>query len=224
MPKDAETRGEIVIVIAPPPDHETADTDVDDLLRNALARVSVKDAVGEVALATGTGAARRLSARPRTRQRRPPCRRVTTAGRRCHAHPGFRPAAEAAKRRSQPGTAGRIQPRYFGGESGRRLADRQRLSHSGAAFSLRRRRNRHRRRPPPHGDLRRGESARQFRRGGGVGDSPRQRARIAAAAEIWLANNPKIKFRGSALRRHSDRARQTATAARYQARSRLRAL
>jgi 16S rRNA (cytidine1402-2'-O)-methyltransferase len=48
-----ETRGEIVIVIAPPPDHETADTDVDDLLRNALARVSVKDAVGEVALATG---------------------------------------------------------------------------------------------------------------------------------------------------------------------------
>jgi 16S rRNA (cytidine1402-2'-O)-methyltransferase len=49
----AETRGEIVIVIAPPPDHETADTDVDDLLRNALARVSVKDAVGEVALATG---------------------------------------------------------------------------------------------------------------------------------------------------------------------------
>lgn len=50
-----ETRGEIVIVIAPPPDVETADTDVDDLLRHALARVSVKDAVGEVALATGRG-------------------------------------------------------------------------------------------------------------------------------------------------------------------------
>jgi 16S rRNA (cytidine1402-2'-O)-methyltransferase len=50
---DAETRGEIVIVIAPPPETETADTDVDELLRNALARVSVKDAVGEVALATG---------------------------------------------------------------------------------------------------------------------------------------------------------------------------
>ena len=48
-----ETRGEIVIVIAPPPEQETADTDVDELLRNALARVSVKDAVGEVALATG---------------------------------------------------------------------------------------------------------------------------------------------------------------------------
>jgi 16S rRNA (cytidine1402-2'-O)-methyltransferase len=50
---DAETRGEIVIVIAPPAAVETADTDVDELLRLALARVSVKDAVGEVALATG---------------------------------------------------------------------------------------------------------------------------------------------------------------------------
>lgn len=48
-----ETRGEIVIVIAPPPEIETGDADVDDLLRKALARVSVKDAVGEVALATG---------------------------------------------------------------------------------------------------------------------------------------------------------------------------
>ncbi len=48
-----ETRGEIVIVVAPPADeHETAG-DVDELLRNALNRVSVKDAVGEVALATG---------------------------------------------------------------------------------------------------------------------------------------------------------------------------
>jgi 16S rRNA (cytidine1402-2'-O)-methyltransferase len=51
---DAERRGEIVIVVAPPPPPgDTADTEVDDLLRHALARVSVKDAVGEVALATG---------------------------------------------------------------------------------------------------------------------------------------------------------------------------
>ena len=50
--EDAETRGEIVIVIAPPQEQQRR-TDVDDLLRNALARVSVKDAVGEVALATG---------------------------------------------------------------------------------------------------------------------------------------------------------------------------
>ena len=50
---DAETRGEIVIVIAPPAEEEASAGDVDELLRKALARVSVKDAVGEVALATG---------------------------------------------------------------------------------------------------------------------------------------------------------------------------
>ena len=48
-----ETRGEIVIVIAPPADDAVNAGDVDALLRQALARVSVKDAVGEVALATG---------------------------------------------------------------------------------------------------------------------------------------------------------------------------
>ena len=49
-----ETRGEFVIVIAPPADAPAATTeDVDEMLRNALARVSVKDAVGEVAAATG---------------------------------------------------------------------------------------------------------------------------------------------------------------------------
>ena len=50
---DSETRGEIVIVIAPPADDTTGADDLDELLRKALARVSVKDAVGEVALATG---------------------------------------------------------------------------------------------------------------------------------------------------------------------------
>jgi 16S rRNA (cytidine1402-2'-O)-methyltransferase len=49
----AETRGEFVIVIAPPVEIEAADADVDALLANALRRASVKDAVGEVALATG---------------------------------------------------------------------------------------------------------------------------------------------------------------------------
>ena len=50
--KGGETRGEIVIVVGPPPLNVVA-ADVDDLLRQALVRVSVKDAVGEVALATG---------------------------------------------------------------------------------------------------------------------------------------------------------------------------
>jgi 16S rRNA (cytidine1402-2'-O)-methyltransferase len=49
----AETRGEFVVVVAPPPDRGDAADNVDDLLRQALTRVSVKDAVGEVALATG---------------------------------------------------------------------------------------------------------------------------------------------------------------------------
>ncbi len=48
----AETRGEIVLVVAPPADEEEA-VDVDALLRRALTRVSLKDAVGEVALASG---------------------------------------------------------------------------------------------------------------------------------------------------------------------------
>jgi 16S rRNA (cytidine1402-2'-O)-methyltransferase len=49
----AETRGEFVIVIEPPDLDADESVDVDDLLRRALTRVSVKDAVGEVAAATG---------------------------------------------------------------------------------------------------------------------------------------------------------------------------
>jgi len=51
----AEPRGEIVIVIAPPAE-DAAELDiaaVDDLLRRALGRASVKDAAEEVAAATG---------------------------------------------------------------------------------------------------------------------------------------------------------------------------
>ena len=48
-----ETRGEIVIVIAPPAEAQPDAGEVDDLLRQALGRVSVKDAVDEVALVTG---------------------------------------------------------------------------------------------------------------------------------------------------------------------------
>jgi 16S rRNA (cytidine1402-2'-O)-methyltransferase len=50
---DAETRGEFVVVVAPPAAGEQNTVDLDGLLRQALARVSVKDAVGEVAAATG---------------------------------------------------------------------------------------------------------------------------------------------------------------------------
>jgi len=51
----AETRGEIVIVIGPPSEQEdaVAETDLDTLLRGALARLSLKDAVQEITAATG---------------------------------------------------------------------------------------------------------------------------------------------------------------------------
>jgi 16S rRNA (cytidine1402-2'-O)-methyltransferase len=50
----AEPRGEIVLVIAPPaPGPSPEAGDIDALLRQALARVSLKEAVGEVAAAVG---------------------------------------------------------------------------------------------------------------------------------------------------------------------------
>src|SRR3954469_5238606 len=49
----AETRGEMVIVIAPPVAEQVSASDIDALLQNALARTSVKEAVAEVASATG---------------------------------------------------------------------------------------------------------------------------------------------------------------------------
>jgi 16S rRNA (cytidine1402-2'-O)-methyltransferase len=50
----SEVRGEIVLVIAPPQaSAQPSADDTDTLLRRALARVSLKDAVGEVAEATG---------------------------------------------------------------------------------------------------------------------------------------------------------------------------
>jgi 16S rRNA (cytidine1402-2'-O)-methyltransferase len=49
----AETRGEMVIVVAPPDPEQTSADDIDALLARALARTSVKEAVAEVALATG---------------------------------------------------------------------------------------------------------------------------------------------------------------------------
>jgi 16S rRNA (cytidine1402-2'-O)-methyltransferase len=49
----AEMRGEFAIVVAPPANAGEKADEVDALLRKALMRVSVKDAVGEVAFATG---------------------------------------------------------------------------------------------------------------------------------------------------------------------------
>jgi 16S rRNA (cytidine1402-2'-O)-methyltransferase len=52
--KAAQPRGEIAVVVGPPPaDASLGERDLDALLRAALARISVKDAVAEVASATG---------------------------------------------------------------------------------------------------------------------------------------------------------------------------
>ncbi len=48
-----EPRGEIVIVIAPPGAPASDAADLDTLLRQALGRVSVKEAVAEIAAVTG---------------------------------------------------------------------------------------------------------------------------------------------------------------------------
>ena len=51
---EADTRGEIVLIIGPPAAAPAADIgDADPLLRAALTRASLKDAVSEVAQATG---------------------------------------------------------------------------------------------------------------------------------------------------------------------------
>ena len=90
----AETRGEIVIVVAPPADEATDAAEVDELLRRALARVSVKDAVGEVALATGRP---RREVYQRALDARQGCRRcrAMNASRRL---PKAAPVAKAAPR------------------------------------------------------------------------------------------------------------------------------
>jgi 16S rRNA (cytidine1402-2'-O)-methyltransferase len=51
--RDAETRGEFVIVVAPPREDIATEEDLDALLRDALARLSVKEAVAEISLVTG---------------------------------------------------------------------------------------------------------------------------------------------------------------------------
>jgi 16S rRNA (cytidine1402-2'-O)-methyltransferase len=49
-----ETRGEIVIVIAPPPDEAPPDpNELDAIIRGSLKRLSLKDAVSEIAQSTG---------------------------------------------------------------------------------------------------------------------------------------------------------------------------
>ncbi len=70
----AETRGEFVLVIAPPETRAASAEEIDELLRQALRTQTVKDAVGAVAAATGEPRAqvyrRALALGPRSRDER----------------------------------------------------------------------------------------------------------------------------------------------------------
>ncbi len=102
-------------------------------------------------------AARSTSARWRSR-------RATTM-----ARSSARAPARWSPRGRAAGASGRVPHRPLGGEPRRGAADRQGLSHPGAALAQPGRRDRHRRAPPRAPGLRRGEGARDARRCGLVG-------------------------------------------------------
>ena len=89
--KASEPRGEIVIVIGPPAEgEEPAAGKLDDLLREALTRASIKDAVGEVAVVTGLPRRevyQRALALAKVDRWRPLSRRAPRPRRSCGAQP-----------------------------------------------------------------------------------------------------------------------------------------
>ena len=158
MTSGAETRGEFVIVVAPPAaDAGQPDAgEVDALLRRALQHASVKDAVSDVAAATG-------------RPRREIYQRALALERRRR----WRGARDQMPPRGpRPERVAALPRRAVGGKPRRGLSDRQGLSHRGAALPQPGRRGRHRRAPPRRAGVRRGEGAQHARR----------RGRVAAAA------------------------------------------
>ena len=163
----AEPRGEIVIVIAPPSQETAVDaTDLDALLRDALDRVSVKEAVAEIAAVTG-------HPRREVYQRALALAKASTKVR---AMATDRPrATPVAGRWAERGAPGRVPHRHLGGKPRRGAAHRQGLPHPGAAVEKPGRRDRHRRAPPRPSGVRRGESARAARRCRLVGHRPTTR-------------------------------------------------
>ncbi len=170
----AAPRGEIVIVVAPPDPQAsvTAPTDLDALLRAALARVSLKEAVGEIAAVTGHPRReiyQRALALAKDWQR--------SWARECGRESTWLTSARAPPRSpARAGAPGRVPHRHLGGKPRRGAAHRQRLSHPGAALEEPGRRDRHRRAPPQPSGVRRGEGARQSRRRGLVGHRAAARA------------------------------------------------
>ena len=140
--------------------------EIDALLRRALERVSVKDAVSEVAAATGRPRREIYPARAGA-QRRARRWRVVASG--------------IPKPATAAGAPGRVPHRPFGGEPRRRVADRQGLSHPGAALPHARSARSTSSRDGATPGVRRGEGARHARRRGRETGSARARR---SAAEI----------------------------------------
>ncbi len=80
-------------------------------------------------------------------------------------------AVGAGQAAAAAGAASRLPRRHFGRKPRRRAPGRQGLPHPGAALAQPGRRDRHRGAAQAVADLRRGEGARRFRRGGGI-DQP----------------------------------------------------
>ena len=192
-----ETRGEIVIVVAPPADDADNADDLDELLRRALARVSVKDAVGEVALATG-------------RPRREVYQRALALDEGRRRWRGVTADTAAAQAAAAAGTAWR----HFGlGISAESRAAAWLIAHGYRILA--------RRWKSPLGEIdiiaaRRHllifveVKARATLDDAAESVTERQKQRIAAAAEIWLAANPDAGHPRYPLRCDPGGARQTA--------------
>src|SRR5262249_17008092 len=150
-------RGEIVIVIAPPrAEAQVSVADAESLLRDALARLSVKDAVNEVAHVTG---------RPRRE-----IYRAALSLSKDGNNGAPRSAAQANKAGAAAGARRGVSSRTVRREPRRAPVDRQSLSHPRPALENPVRRNRHCRAPPRRPGLCRGQDARQHRCGAGGRD------------------------------------------------------
>ena len=175
-----ETRGEFVLVIAPPTALVLAsEDDADALLRAALARTSLKDAVGEVAVATGLPRRMLLSAGARADRRKRPGGRVMAR----RAQPLRPPSAPKAERVAafRLGLSAESRAAMFLIAKGYRILARRFKTPFGEIDIVARRR----------GALVFVEvKARGRADEAAEAVTGRGKQRIVAAAELWLARNP----------------------------------
>ena len=137
----AETRGEFVIVIAPPAEESEPIDDVDELLRSALhARLGQGRGRRSGAARPAGRAARSINARSRSRKENGDGARTASST----------AATEPQTRDARPEQIAAFRARHFGRKPRRGFADRQGLSHPGAALEKPARRDRYRRAAAAH--------------------------------------------------------------------------